>query len=139
MSRCLSRVATGRTDTDWDAFLRSRQDSDIRWECPWWSLTEVTIELFGHCVPLAGLHYSSFYTPSRLYRQYGQIQRIVPVLPDFETSPLHPQFLDQISQTWAVDADSSTWPSAAVLGQMTSIKPGSCCRMMNRQLPVLEL
>ena len=99
MSRCLSRVATSRTDTDWDAFLRNRQDNDIRWQCPWWSLSEVTIELFGHCVPLAGLHYSNFYTPSRLCRHYGKIERIVLVLPDFETSPLHPRFLDQISQT----------------------------------------
>ena len=100
MSRCLSCATIDQTDTDWDAFLCSRQDSDIHWHCPWWSLTEVTIELFGNYVPLAGMHYSSFYTPSRLCRQYGKIQRIVPVLPDFETSPLHPRFLDQISQTW---------------------------------------
>ena len=100
MSRCLSRIAYDQTDTDWDAFFRSRQDNDIRWHCPWWPLTEVTTELFGHCVPLAGLHYSSFYTPSRLCRQYGQIQRIVSVLPEFETSRLHSRLLDRISQTW---------------------------------------
>ena len=60
----------------------------------------MTREFFGHCVPLAGLHSTSFYTPSRLYRQYGLEQHVVTVLPDFEPSRLRMQFLEKIQHDW---------------------------------------
>ena len=46
------------------------------------------------------LHYSTFITPFRLYRQYGCPQFIVIVLPNFKGFPLRQDFLDKVKTLW---------------------------------------
>ena len=38
--------------------------------------------------------------PSRLYHQYGRLQFIVTVLPNFEGFPLRHDFLDKVKSLW---------------------------------------
>ena len=80
--------------------MKGVADSEITWICPWWKLKYATIELYDHCIPIPGLHYSTFITPSRLYCQYGRPQFIVTVLPHFEGFPLRQDFLDKVKTLW---------------------------------------
>ena len=59
-----------------------------------------TLELYDHCVPIPGLHYSTFISPSRLCHQYGRTQYIVTVLPNFEGFPISQDFLDKVKTLW---------------------------------------
>ena len=59
-----------------------------------------TLELYDHCVPIPGLHYSIFISPSRLCHQYGRIQYIVTVLPNFEGFPISQDILDKVKTLW---------------------------------------
>ena len=62
-------------------------DLEITWICPWWKLKYATLELYDHCIPIPGLHYSTFITPSRLCRQYECPQFIMAILPTSKVSP----------------------------------------------------
>ena len=95
-SRSLQHPEPIMTGPKWHEFLSTRSDDKIQWHWSWWQLSHMTREFFGHCVPLAGLHFTSFYTPSRLCRQYGLGQHIVHLLPNFKPSHLRPQFLEKI-------------------------------------------
>ena len=75
-------------------------DSEIAWICPQWKLKYATTELYDHCIPIPGLHYSTFISPSCLYHQYGRPQFIVTVLPNFEGFPLRQDFLDKVKTLW---------------------------------------
>ena len=75
-------------------------DSEITWICFWWKLKYATLELYDHCIPIPGLHYSTFITPSRLCHQYGRSQFIVTVPPNFEGFPLKQDFLDKMKTLW---------------------------------------
>lgn len=80
--------------------MKSITDAEITWTCPWWKLKYATIELYDHCVPLPGLRFSTFITPSRLCCQYGRRQFMVTVLPNFEGFPLRQDFLDKVKTLW---------------------------------------
>ena len=80
--------------------MKGITDLEIIWICLWWKLKYATLELYDHCFPIIGLHYSTFISPSRLCRQYGRPQFIVTVLPNFEGFPLRQDFLDKVKTLW---------------------------------------
>ena len=80
--------------------MKGVADLEIIWIFPWWKLTYATLELYDHCIPIPGLHYSIFITPSHLCRQYGRPQFIVIILPHFEGFPLRQDFLDKVKTLW---------------------------------------
>ena len=80
--------------------MKDITDSEIAWTCPWWKLKYATIELYDNCVPIPGLCFSTFISPSCLYRQYGRRQFIVTVLPNFEIFSLMQDFLDKVKTLW---------------------------------------
>ena len=98
-SRPLRRAAS--TFTDWMAMLCIIHDSNIRWMCPWWKITHITLETYASCVPIAGLHDATFYAPSRLCRQYGEKQRIVTQLPTLRGGLFPARFLDHVRHMWS--------------------------------------
>ena len=81
-------------------WMKGVLDSEIAWICLWWKLKYATLELYDHYVPILGLHYSTFITPSRLCCQYGHPQFIMIVLPNFEGFPLRQNFLDKVKTLW---------------------------------------
>ena len=84
------------TTEQWIDWMKSLADLEITWICPWWKLKYATIELYDHCVPIPGLHYSTFISPSRLCHQYGRSQYIVTVLSNFEGFSIRQDFLDKV-------------------------------------------
>ena len=56
------------TTDQWINWMKGVTDSEIAWVCPWWKLKYVTTELYGQCLPIPGLHHSTFISPSRLCR-----------------------------------------------------------------------
>ena len=80
--------------------MKGVADSKITWICPWQKLKYATLELYNHCIPILGLHYSTFISPSRLCRQYGRLQFIVIIRPTFEGFPLRHDFLDKVKTLW---------------------------------------
>ena len=94
------KVKDINTIEQWIDWMKGVADAEITWICPWWNLKYATIELYGHCLPLPGLHYSTFISPSRLCRQYGRPQSIVTIIPDFEGFPLKQAFLDKVKTLW---------------------------------------
>ena len=58
------------------------------------------VRSYSYCVPLAGLHFITFYNPARLCRQYGQKQLIVGPVHDFEPGPLTQNFLNNLVESW---------------------------------------
>ena len=85
---------------DIHGWLSALPETLIRWTYPWWRLQHVTLRSYTHCVPIAGLHQATFYNPARLCRQYGKKQLIPQLVPEFETSPLTQNFLDNLAATW---------------------------------------
>ena len=88
------------TTDQWIDWMKSIADSEITWIFPQWKLKYATLELYDHCVPIPGLHYSTFISPSRLCRQYGRPQFIVTVLPNFKGFPIRQDFLDKLKTLW---------------------------------------
>ena len=80
--------------------MKGITDSEITWICSWWKLKYATIELYDHCVPIPGLHYSTFISLSQLCRQYRRSQYIVIVLSNFEGFPIRQDFLDKVKTLW---------------------------------------
>ena len=80
--------------------MKGIADSEITWICPWWKMKYATLELYDHCVPIPGLHFSTFISPSRLCLQYGRTQYIVSILPNFEGFSISPDFLDKVKSLW---------------------------------------
>ena len=50
--------------------------------------------------PIASLHFTTFYNPSRLCRQFGQKQLIVGPVHEFEPGPLSQNFVDNLIEIW---------------------------------------
>ena len=124
-SRSLQHPEPVMTGPKWHEFLSTRSDDKIQWHCSWWQLSHVTREFFGHCVPLAGLYFTSFYTPSRLYRQYGLEQHIICVLSNFKLSHLRPHFFwRRFSMTGLAGKLSGISGLIKASRQMTIIKLG---------------
>ena len=88
------------TTDQWVNWMKGVADSEIAQICPWWKLNYATIELYDHCIPIPGLHHSTFISPSQLYRQYGHPQFIMTILSDFEGFPLRQDFLDKVKTLW---------------------------------------
>ena len=88
------------TTDQWINWMKGFADSEIAWIFPWWKLKYATLELYDHCVPIPGLHLSTFITPSHLCHQYGRPQFIVTILPHFEGFPLRQDFLDKVKTLW---------------------------------------
>ena len=44
-------------------WLATFSDTLIHWTCLWWRLQHITLHSYTHCVPVAGLHFSTFYNP----------------------------------------------------------------------------
>ena len=80
--------------------MKNIADSEIAWACPWWKLKYATIELYNQCVPILGLRFSIFISPSILYHQYGRRQFIVTILHNFEGFPLRHDFLEKVKTLW---------------------------------------
>ena len=83
------------------SWLSTFPDTMIQWMCPWWRLQHVTLRSYTYCVPVASLHFVTFYNPSRLCRQFGQKQLIVGPVHEFEPGPLSQNFVDNLIKTWA--------------------------------------
>ena len=88
------------TTDQWINWMKDVADSEIIWICSWWKIKYATLELYDHCVPIPGLHHSTFISPSRLCRQYGRPQFIVTFLPNFEGFPIRQDFLDKVKSLW---------------------------------------
>ena len=84
------------TTDQWINWMKCVTDSEITWIYPWWKLKYDTLELYDHCVPIPGLHYSIFISPSHLCRQYGRPQFILTLLSNFEGFPIRQDFLDKV-------------------------------------------
>ena len=84
----------------WVNWMKGIADLEITWIYSWWKVKYATVELYDHCFPISGLHYSTSISPSRLHRQYGRPQFIVTVLPNFESFPLRQDFLDKVKTLW---------------------------------------
>lgn len=82
------------------SWLSTFPDTLIQWMCPWWRLQYMTIRSYTYYVPIAGLHFATFYHPAWLYRQYGQKQLIVGSVHEFKLGPLSHNFLDHLVETW---------------------------------------
>ena len=54
------------TTNQWVNWMKDVTDFEIAWICPWWKLKYATLELYDHCIPIPGLHYSTFISPSHL-------------------------------------------------------------------------
>ena len=89
------------TIDQWINWMKGVANSEITWICHWWKLKYATIELYDHCIPIPGLHYSTFISPSRLWRQYERPQFIVTVLYNFKGFPLRQDFLDKVRTLWS--------------------------------------
>ena len=85
----------------WTNFLLSRNEESIYWHCPWWKLSFVTTSVIDNCVQIASFGTVTFYTPFRVCRQYGQVQRILHPVPSFTPYVVTPFFLREIRSRWA--------------------------------------
>ena len=85
----------------WTNFLLSRNEESICWHCPWWKLSFVTTSVIDNCVQIASFGTVTFYTPLRVCRQYGKVQRILHPVPFFTPYAVTPFFLREIRSRWA--------------------------------------
>ena len=53
------------------SWLSTLLDTLIQWTCPWWRLQHVFLHSYTHCVPVASLHFATFYNLARLCHHYG--------------------------------------------------------------------
>ena len=81
-------------------WLSTLPDTIIQWMCPWWRLQHVILRSYTYCVPIASLHFATFYNPSRLCRQFGQRQLIPEPVHEFEPGSLSQNFVDNLIETW---------------------------------------
>ena len=86
---------------DWDHSIMSFTNARfIRWTCPWWRLTRMTVEThLVRYVIYCSLSHSMAYFPDRIARQFMQIQRI-PVLQSFVVSPLSHRLIERLNTRW---------------------------------------
>ena len=68
--------------------------------CPWWRLQHVKLRSYTYFVPVASLHFATFYNPRRLCRQFGKKQLIMGPVHEFEPGPLSQNFMDNMTETW---------------------------------------
>ena len=72
----------------------------VRWTCPWWRLTRMTIEThLVRYVIYCSLSHSMAYFPDRIARQFMHTQGI-PVLQSFEVSPLSHRLIERLDTKW---------------------------------------
>ena len=60
----------------------------------------MTIRSYTYCVPIAGLHSTTFYNPARLCRQFGQKQLIMGPVHEFGLGHLSQNFVENLVGTW---------------------------------------
>ena len=72
----------------------------IQWMCPWWRLQHMTLRSYTYRVPVASLHFATFYNPARLCRQFGQKQLIMEPVHEFGPGPLSWNFMENLLGTW---------------------------------------
>ena len=72
----------------------------IQWMCPWWRLQHVTLRSYTYCVPVASLHFATFYNLARLCKQYAKKQLIMGPVHEFGPEPLSQNFVDNLTRTW---------------------------------------
>ena len=85
----------------WAKFLLSRNGESICQYFPWWKLSFVATSVINNCVQIASFGTVTFYTPSRVCRQYGEVQRILNPVPSFTPYAVTPFFLREIRSRWA--------------------------------------
>ena len=100
LQSCPLKIKDKYTTNQWVNWMKGVADSEVVWIYPQWKLKYATIQLYDHCVPIPGLYYSTFISPSHLCRQYGRPQFIVTVLPNFEGFPLRQDFLNKVKTLW---------------------------------------
>ena len=61
----------------------------------------VTTSVIDNCVQIASFGTITFYTPLRVWRQYGKVQRILHPVPSFTPYAVTPFFLREIRSRWA--------------------------------------
>src|SRR5256886_11961174 len=72
----------------------------VRWTCPWWRLTRMTVEThLVRYVIYCSLSHSMAYFPDRIARQSMQTQGI-PVLQNFVVSPLSHRLIERLNTRW---------------------------------------
>ena len=81
-------------------FLLSKNEESICWHRPWWKLSFVTTSMIDNCVQIASFGTVTFYTPFRVCRQYGKVQRILHPVPSFTPYAVTPFFLREIRSRW---------------------------------------
>ena len=113
--------------------MKGIANSEIAWICPWWKLKYATLEHYDHCVPIPGLHLSTFITPSRLFHQYGCPSSLWLFYP---TSKVFPS--GRISWIkWRLCGPIDHWRGIHIwlmmLLPMTITKFGLLCRLQNHQ------
>src|SRR2546428_12349121 len=85
---------------DWDQTIMSFTNAQsVRWTCPWWRLTRMTVEthLVRYVIYCSLSHSMAF--PDRITRQFMQTQGI-PVLQSFVVSPLSQLLIERLNTRW---------------------------------------
>ena len=60
----------------------------------------MTLRSYTYYVPVASLHFATFYNPAQLCRQFGQKQLIMGPVHEFGPEPLSQNFMDNLVGTW---------------------------------------
>ena len=60
----------------------------------------MTLRSYTYCVPVASLHFATFYNPGQLYRQFEQKQLIMGPVYEFGPRALSQNFVDNLTGTW---------------------------------------
>jgi len=85
-------------------FSRQLVDTDnilIRWTCPWWRITAVTVSSLNRGYVLyCSLDHAMAYFPARLCRQYGDVQRR-PHRSEFNMGPATPPLIRRLTEEWS--------------------------------------
>src|SRR2546425_9066234 len=86
---------------DWDHSIMPFTNARfIRWTCPWWRLSRMTVEThLVRYVIYCSLSHSMAYFPDRIARQFMQTQGI-PVLQSFAVSPLSRLLIERMNTRW---------------------------------------
>ena len=114
---------------DWDQTIMSFTNAQsVRWTCPWWRLTRMTVEThLVRYVIYCSLSHSMAYFPDRIARQFMQTQEI-PVPQSFEVSPLSRRLIERLETRW------STWTRHLIVPpRVVSAVPGYIDWLQNQE------
>ncbi len=93
-------LKNNKTVDAWVTWFDEFLESEIRWTCPWWNISIFTTALLNGYIQMAGLRQTSYYTPSRLCRQYYKRQEIPPTTVAFDISSITRFFLSRVANAW---------------------------------------